>query len=610
MGHWKRIMLAISGIAVASLLSACGTVDESVLNTTANYAIDITMPFATPTPLPEYLNVPDAIIIDSDGNVTLNDVSVIEGDFVSAREEEQQTEYRSLALGATGIAVQALQSRLEELGYYEGEVSGVYDIPTETAVRRFEQTYGTMQTGVATQKLQLRLFNATAPAYMSDAYNEAVVAQYTILRPGAVGSSVYALQQRLKNLGYPISDLSGAYDQQTGICVRLFYQMEELTPSDIADVDMQRMLYSEDAPRYDPSVELAPTQPPEVTVEATAAPGDDMNVSQIQYRLVALGYLSPDRVTGVFDDETVTAVNAFLESIGREPTGTLTEEMRAFLMSQSAPALDDIGTAIQINYETLSPGDSGEAVMNLQRRLVELGYASGNPNGKYGNATISAVQLYQALNGLEADGIASAWLQSMLYADDARTYDEIQNLQKPTATIAPEPTIAVDEVYFNLTVGSNGNAVTKLQSRLSELGYDVTPSGSYDEATRQAVAAFQTAICVPATGEASSTLQRYITSKAAPGPDVRFYNDTQNYLELMLGDQGEEVIRLQQQLFDLNLLNREDVQNEIGLFNDATRDAVVLAQRLMGYDNPDGVAGIEFQSFVYSRYSRRIKQDD
>ena len=142
--------------------------DENILDTQINTAVDIQVPYPTATPLPDYLNVPNAIVIDSDGNVTLNDRSVIEGNFQSARDQEEQTEYRSLSLGSTGIAVQALQSRLKELGYFTGDVSGVFDNATEVAVKRFEQTYGTMQTGVATVKLQLKLFASNAPAYNTE----------------------------------------------------------------------------------------------------------------------------------------------------------------------------------------------------------------------------------------------------------------------------------------------------------------------------------------------------------------------------------------------------------------------------------------------------------
>ncbi len=215
MRSWKIGTLTALAAGACLLLSGCGTIDESILNTQANTSVEINMPYATATPLPGSQSAPEAIVIDANGNVTLNDSSVIEGDFKSARDQEQQTEYRSLSLGNTGIAVQALQLRLKDLGYFNGAVSGLFDSETEAAVKRFEQTYGTMQTGVATAKLQLKLFAASAPAYGTQAYDDAVVAQYTVLRPGTVGSSVYALQQRLKNLGYPITSLTGVFDDQT-----------------------------------------------------------------------------------------------------------------------------------------------------------------------------------------------------------------------------------------------------------------------------------------------------------------------------------------------------------------------------------------------------------
>ena len=623
MRHWKIALLALLAAWVALALSGCGTVDESLLETEANYTVDINVPYATATPLPDYLNVPDAIVIDQDGNVTLNDASVIEGDFQSARAQEEQTEYRSLSLGATGIAVQALQSRLKELGYFDGEISGLYDIDTEAAVKRFEQTYGTMQTGVATSKLQLRLFAAAAPAYGSAEYNNAVVSQYTVLRPGTVGSSVYALQQRLKNLDYPITELTGAFDAQTAYCVRLFYQSYGIAATDVADVNMQRQLYAEDAHVFDPSIKLEVTLPPTEAGEDTDVqtveqePGEAAEtialgnsgeqVADIQKRLIELGYMATGGDNGTFDQATLSAVNRFLQAIGRSPTGMLTADMQDFLMSDSAPEFGAESGAT--DYQNLNPGDSGQAVMNLQRRLVELGYASGNPNGQYGNATISAVQLYQQVNGMDVDGLASAWMQATLFSNDALTYAQAQGIID--AANPPEPTEAPDlgdTLYFNLSLGATGNAVGELQQRLSQLGYVVTVTKTYDEQTRQAVTAMQTAIGVTPTGEASASFQRYVRSKAAPGPSVRFYRNPQTFTALQTGDTGDAVTKLQRQLFSLNFLKRQDIQNSIGTYNESVRMAVASAQQAMGYESPDGVAGVEFQSFLFSKYSNKIKQ--
>ena len=631
MRNRKVFMLCLGTAGVCLMLSGCGVVDETILNTQANTSVSINVPYATATPLPENMAAPEAIVIDSEGNVTLNDSSVIEGDFQSARSLEAQTEYRSLSLGNTGIAVQALQLRLRDLGYFQGDVSGLYDSDTEAAVKRFEQTYGTMQTGVATTKLQLKLFASTAPAYGSDAYNNAVISQYTVLRPGAVGSSVYALQQRLKNLGYPITELTGVFDEETARSVRLFYATYGLAASDVANVAMQRELYSDTARSYDPSVQLLTTLAPDALIQQGAIvipTGDDIDastaialgnsgprVSQVQQRLITLGYLDSGEDSGVFDQSTQEAVNRFLSAIGRTPNGMLSMDMPEFLRSDNAPAYG--GEVTIATYQNLNVGDSGEAVLNLQRRLVELGYASGTPNGDYGQATINAVAFYQQCNGMEADGLATAWLQSVLFSDQALTYEQSQQgsegfdrADSNAGDDAREGAAAQessDTLYFNLVVGSTGSAVTALQNRLAELGYLESVSGIYDEATRAAVAAFQNAIGVPATGEASASMQRYIYSKAAPDASVQFEGSGGDYTALRPGDSGDAVTALQRRLWELGLLDRDDVADSIGTYNEATRLAVTTAQLKMGYGSADGNAGIEFQNFLFSKYGEMLK---
>ena len=120
--------------------------------------------------------------------------------------------------------------------------------------------------------------------------------------------------------------------------------------------------------------------------------------------------------------------------------------------------------------------------------------------------------------------------------------------------------------------------------------------------------AFQTAIGVETTGEASASMQRYIYSMAAPGPSVRFYKNPQRFRALSPGDSNDDVTKLQRQLFTLNYLKQADIQNSIGTYNEATRLAVASAQLAMGYSSADGIAGVEFQSFLFSKYSRKIKQ--
>lgn len=56
--------------------------------------------------------------------------------------------------------------------------------------------------------------------------------------------------------------------------------------------------------------------------------------------------------------------------------------------------------------EVLRPGDRGAQVLTLQRRLTELGYWLGAPDGHYGDLTAQAVIAVQKAAGLRRDGVA------------------------------------------------------------------------------------------------------------------------------------------------------------------------------------------------------------
>ena len=663
MRNWKTRALAILAGCACLALAGCSVVDESVLNTQADYTVDINVPYATATPLPDHLNVPDAIVIDTEGKVSVNDASAIEGDFQS--QQSQQAEYQSLTLGNTGTEVQALQARLQALGYFEGEVSGVYDASTEEAVKRFERTYGTMQTGVATAKLQLRLFASGAPAYGSEEYENAVVAQYAVLRSGNVGSLVYALQQRLKELGYPVGELNGVFDAQTARAVSMFYTAYGLASSQVASVSMQQMLYAEDAKRYDPSQvmpaaldqqetpvqttegdygalpdemlddvpEATPTPVPEEmsaeaafaalldeSLTATPTPAAEVAdgtmvpgsigplVEEIQARLIELGYMEQDSVTGVYDILTREAVDRFLLMNGQtSEDGSITREQQELILGEAIPE-DAAATELLTN---LDYGDSGAAVLTVQNRLIELGYAAGTADGKYGSSTISAVRAFQQINDLNADGRANAETLSRLYSVEAITYEEgREKLERILAETTPIPDAGEDSgILYNLHYGSVGNAVQRLQQRLNRLGYlsRSNINSNYDEATEQAVRSYQKAIGVPQTGEATASFQQYLYCDAAPNKNYRLHSSIHEYKPLNAGSTGDEVTALQKRLVECGVMKSSDAADSEGVYDEATRQAVALAQKRMGYSVYDGDAGIEFQAFLYSRYGTYLK---
>ena len=570
MNHRFTSLVLTGGLFVLCVaLGGCDAqIDESILTAQANYNIDISLPYATVTPPPAFKEETEALVIDSEGSVTVNDAAALLESGASAG-NEQSSNYKSLRLGNTGLAVQALQTRLQELGYFTAGVSGIFDSETEQAVRRFEQTYGTMQTGVATSELQQRLFASDALIYGSDAYNKAVISQYKVLQRGDVGSSVYALQQRLKNLGYPIDALTGIFDNETANAVMLFYEAYGLTADDVANVALQKELYSDSARAYGGG-----------TVQ-TGASVTLRSLADIQQRLIDLGYLS-GAADGELDARTEIAIKLFEETCGQLPSGAVTAELQAQLESEYAHSFDTLGSL----YSYLIEGASGDEVLRLQTRLIALGFASGTPNGEYGGATTAAIRLFQNRNGLDETGIASSYVQAVLCSSFALTIDgeTMQNIAPQSTDTPAEAEAIADETDAQpagevLRTGSSSDAVLTLQSRLTELGYITSLTGTYDELTSRAVSGVQTALGLEATGEADAGLVEFILSEAAPRSGIIYAQADLTYPTLREGDAGDALDALQDRLRKLGYLTKKQVS---GSFDETTAQAIVQIQNALG----------------------------
>lgn len=66
-------------------------------------------------------------------------------------------------------------------------------------------------------------------------------------------------------------------------------------------------------------------------------------------------------------------------------------------------------------YETLSKGDKGEGVKQLQIALIAQGYLNGSADGDFGKMTEAAVSKFQSDYGIKANGIADEKTLELLY---------------------------------------------------------------------------------------------------------------------------------------------------------------------------------------------------
>lgn len=73
---------------------------------------------------------------------------------------------------------------------------------------------------------------------------------------------------------------------------------------------------------------------------------------------------------------------------------------------------------------TLKKGSTGADVKKLQQALIDLGYLSDTVDGTFGAKTQDAVTLFQAVNGLDADGLAGAKTQALLFSGTALSADQ------------------------------------------------------------------------------------------------------------------------------------------------------------------------------------------
>ena len=250
-------------------------------------------------------------------------------------------------------------------------------------------------------------------------------------------------------------------------------------------------------------------------------------------------------------------------------------------------------TVIESDEEarTLVLNDMGPDVKELQTHLAELGYYSGQITGRYGETTKSAVCAFQKDFGLEESGQADSTTQALVFAT----------------------------LYRPLHVGSSGTDVTRLQTRLTILGYYTGKiTGVYLDATSEAVSAFQVKMGLTATGEADGDTQGLIYSSDArsrsgaavitpePERDSEIVDgnnpdaiETVAYKKrLAYGSSGKNVKLLQQRLTDLGYYEGPVSGN----FQGNTRNAVKAFQTQNGL-KVDGVVGKKTWDLLFNTAS-------
>ncbi len=134
------------------------------------------------------------------------------------------------------------------------------------------------------------------------------------------------------------------------------------------------------------------------------------DVKQLQKKLKDLGYYY-EGVNEYYDYCVADAVSAYQNAAGLKVTGSADSKTLASLYSSSAPKNTKSGT--------LAPGIHSSLVTQMQDRLIELGYMSGDTSVYYGDVTKQAVLDYQKAAGVDQTGTMDAAALKQLYSETA-----------------------------------------------------------------------------------------------------------------------------------------------------------------------------------------------
>ena len=217
------------------------------------------------------------------------------------------------------------------------------------------------------------------------------------------------------------------------------------------------------------ALSLVPTVGFAVDRSEVLARGDkDEWVTQIQKALHEQGYLEVDP-TGYYGTDTMAAVMKFQNEHSLTVDAVVGTETRKALLGEDYEAIPETRKVNETDpVEAIYPGESGDAVQELQEILRKLGYLFASPTGYYGSETEGAVARFQAKHGIPDDGVFGEMTKAMLYsslAEDLVLKQEMENSE-----------------------------VTQVQSQLKELGYfSGTTTGYYGPVTEAAIEKFQKA---------------------------------------------------------------------------------------------------------------------
>ncbi|MBD2676429.1 peptidoglycan-binding protein [Nostoc paludosum FACHB-159] len=264
----------------------------------------------------------------------------------------------TLKVGSQGERVSELQAALRLLGFYSGEVDGIYSENTATAVSRFKQAAGLNPDGIVDATTWQRLFP----------------------RESVVGSTVPASGQRFNSAtNFPVptqaSSLTNVGNPNPNP-PRQAVTPVPTKPNPPKKASTQATTNPKPPKKAATQATTSPKPPKKAATQTATSPEPrPANPRQAQK--------TPNRTTSTTRTQSTT----------RNQSNTNTKR---------TPGIQYTSEGLPI----LRVGLRGSEVVKLQQQLKKLGYLKGDVDGDFGATTEAAVKALQKRYGLEPDGVA------------------------------------------------------------------------------------------------------------------------------------------------------------------------------------------------------------
>ncbi len=416
--------------------------------------------------------------------------------------------YRPLARGSKGEDVKRLQTRLSELGYYWGQISGNYLDGSTAAISKFQKENGLPSNGKADVKTQERLFSddiaaptldpAASPTPVPAPTQQPDLSYPGRLAYGSKNNGVERLQMQLKYLGFFDRKVTSGFYQHTQAAVKEFQRLNGLEADGVVAEDTWNALFAIDAvrPGGAPKASPAPTPVPyfvevDVTNQLIKVFKRDENQAFTVLHKIFTASTGTEKYPSDVGTWTLTGRRARWAYFPTWGGGyaqywvRITADIAFHSVLYESTSLDSVKmSAVKALGKRASHGCIRLTVADAKwmyenvRKGVQVWIhedAMLDPELKYANRPGSFNQTTLVHNATPMP------TQSPVYVSGA-----IPSLQITT-----------------LKVGSEGEDVFWLQNRLKELGhYQGSVTGQFREGTRDAVKAYQRANKLTVNGQA------------------------------------------------------------------------------------------------------------